>query len=104
MLLVTCDTLGEALEELMEYTPVISDGGEFGLRRQTDLVFVEYRPRFQVRQAERAEAAMACQLPGSDLRLSQIPEQLGFFDENAFTRAFRRWQGVTPARYRETRR
>lgn len=244
MLLVTCDTLGEALEELMEYTPVISDGGEFRLRRETDLVFVEYRPRFQVRQAERAEAAMgsllnltgwatggrfqpagiwlrhrplaaperyaeltgcpvhfqaehyqlgitpeqlalpqiqansvlrdhlrqladqmlaelgrqsmaaeveqlirahprwgkeriaeqlqlsgrhlhrrlaedgltfkalrdsvlqsmACQLLGSDLRLSQIAAQLGFSDENAFTRAFRRWQGVTPARYRETRR
>src|SRR5690606_9427033 len=48
--------------------------------------------------------AMACQLPGRDLRLSQIAEQLGFSDENAFTRAFRRWQGVTPARYREPRR
>lgn len=241
MLLVTCDTLGEALEELVEYTPVISDGGDFHMRREGEQVYIEYRPRFQVRQAERAEAAlgsllnltrwatggrfqaaglwlrhdplatpqhyralagcpvhfaaehyqlsfaadqlalpqiqangvlrehlrhladqmlaalgrqslcaeveqlirqhprwgkeriaaqlqisgrhlhrrlaedglsfkalrdsvlqsMACQLLESDLRLANIAEQLGFSDENAFTRAFRRWQGVTPARYRE---
>lgn len=241
MLLVTCDTLGEALEELVEYAPVISDGGEFHMRQQAELVLIEYRPRFQVRQAERAEAAlgsllnltrwatggrfqpagiwlrhpplatperyqalagcpvhfdaehfqlgltadqlklpqiqansvlrdhlrhladqmlaelgrqslcaeveqlirthprwgkeriaaelqisgrhlhrrlaedglsfkalrdsvlqsMACQLLDSEQRLAQIAEQLGFSDENAFTRAFRRWQGVTPARYRE---
>lgn len=244
MLLVTCDTLGEALEELVEYTPVISDGGDFRMRREADVVLIEYLPRFHVRRAERAEAAlgsllnltrwatggrfqpdgiwlmhaplanpmryqaltdcpvhfaagryqlgfaadqlalpqiqansvlrdhlrhladqmlaelgrqslcaeveqlirthprwgkeriaaqlqisgrhlhrrlaedglsfkalrdsvlqsMACQLLDSDLRLAQIAEQLGFSDENAFTRAFRRWQGVTPARYRETRR
>ena len=45
--------------------------------------------------------SMACQLLDSDQRLAPIAEQLGFSDENAFTRAFRRWQGVTPARYRE---
>lgn len=241
MLLVTCDTLGEALEELLEYTPVISDGGDFQMRREADLVFIEYLPRFDVRQAERAEAAlgsllnltrwatggrflptalwlrheplaaperyrelvgcavhfaaeryqlgfapeqlrlpqiqansvlrdhlryladqmlaelgrqslcaeveqliranprwgkeriaeqlqvsgrhlhrrlaeeglsfkalrdsvlqsMACQLLETDQRLAQIAEQLGFSDDNAFTRAFRRWQGITPARYRE---
>lgn len=244
MLLVTCDTLGEALEELVEYTPVISDGGDFQMRHEGDLVFIEYRPRFHVRQAERAEAAMgsllhltrwatgghfkpagiwlrhqplaeparyqaltdcpvhfgaeqyrlglasdqlalpqiqansvlrdhlrqladhmlaelgrqslcaeveqliraqprwgkeriaaelqisgrhlhrrlaedglsfkvlrdsvlqsmARQLLDTDQRLAQIAEQLGFSDENAFTRAFRRWQGVTPAGYRESRR
>ena len=241
MLLVTCDTLGEALEELVEYAPVISDGGAFHMRREAGLVLIDYRPRFEVRQAERAEAAlgsllnltrwatggrfqpagiwlrhapldaperyaalagcavhfaadhyqlglsveqlalpqiqansalrdhlrqladqmlaevgrqslcaeveqlirthprwgkeriaaqlqisgrhlhrrlaedglsfktlrdsvlqtMACQMLESDQRLAQIAEQLGFSDENAFTRAFRRWQGVTPARYRE---
>ena len=34
------------------------------------------------------------------LGVAQIAEQLGFSDENAFVRAFRRWQGETPARYK----
>jgi AraC-like DNA-binding protein len=244
MLLVTCDTLGDALEELVEYAPVISDGGEFQVQHEAGLVLIEYHPNFQVRQAERVEAAlgsmlnltrwatggrfrpaglwlshpplddpsryealvgcpvhfyadgcrlsfsadqlslsliqansalrdhlrqladqvlaevgrlslgeeverlvraypregkeriaaqlqisgrhmhrrlaedglsfkslrdsvlqsMACHMLNSDQRLAQIAEQLGFSDENAFTRAFRRWQGVTPARYRERQR
>ena len=244
MLLVTCDTLGEALEELVEYAPVISDGGEFHMQQEAGLVLIDYQPRFEVRQAERSEAAlgsilnltrwatggrfqptaiwlshppldaparyetlvgcpvhfsanacrlgfpvdqlklaqiqansalrdhlrrladqvlmevgrqglcaeveqlvranprwgkeriaaelqisgrhmhrrlaedglsfktlrdsvlqsMACQMLDSDQRLAQIAEQLGFSDENAFTRAFRRWQGLTPARYREQQR
>lgn len=58
MLLVTCDTLGEALEELVEYAPVISDGGDFHMRREAGQVFIDYQPRFQVRQAERVEAAL----------------------------------------------
>jgi AraC-like DNA-binding protein len=48
--------------------------------------------------------SMACHMLNSDQRLAQIAEQLGFSDENAFTRAFRRWQGITPARYRERQR
>ena len=58
MLLVTCHTLGEALEELVEYAPVISDGGDFQMQRQAGEVFIEYQPQFQVRQAERVEAAL----------------------------------------------
>lgn len=243
MLLVTCDTLGEALDELVEYAPVISDGGEFHMQREADQVFIAYRPRFEVRQAERVEAALgsllnitrwatgerfqpsglwlahpplaeparyaelagctvhfssgdnylgfsadqlalpqiqansalrdhlrqladrtlaevgqqslcaaveqlireqprwgkeriaehlqlsgrhlhrrlaeegvtfrslrdsvlqtlACDLLAQDGRLADIAEQLGFSDESAFTRAFRRWQGVTPASYRTRR-
>ena len=44
---------------------------------------------------------MACQaLQQGRLSVAQIAEQLGFSDENAFVRAFRRWQGETPARYK----
>lgn len=242
MLLVTCHTLGEALEELIEYAPVISHGGDFQMQRRADSIFIEYQPRFQVRQAERVEAAlggilnltrwatggrfqpsgiwlkhvplaeparyaelagcpvhfgaegnclgfpveqldlpqiqansalrehlrrltdqvlvevgrqslcaaveqlvraqprwgkeriaeqlhisgrhlhrrlaeegltfrslrdsvlhgMACDMLGTEQRLAEIAGQLGFSDEGAFTRAFRRWQGLTPARYRES--
>ncbi|TVP92034.1 MAG: AraC family transcriptional regulator [Pseudomonadaceae bacterium] len=240
MLLVTCDTLGEALEELVEYAPVIGDGGEFLLHSEASQVFIDYRPHLRVRVAERVEAVlasmlsltrwatggqfqpagvwlahaplapvadyeqllgcpvhfsagcnhlgfaatqlslpqiqanaalrdhlrqladytlsamgqhslsaevqrlvrthprwgkeriaeqldlsgrhlnrklaeeglsfkslresvlqqMACQALRGDRRVAEIAEQLGFSDENAFVRAFRRWQGVTPARFR----
>jgi AraC-like DNA-binding protein len=242
MLLVTCDTFGEALEELIEYAPVIGDGGEFRLHREGSEAYIDYEPHLKVRRAERVEAvlasminlsrwatggrfqpsgiwlahapltdperyealtgcpvhfnagcnhlgfgadqlalpqiqangasrdhlrrladqtlaelghqslsaevqrlvsahprwgkeriaeqlhlsgrhlnrrlaedglsfktlresvlqAMACQALKSDQRVADIAEQLGFSDENAFIRAFRRWQGVTPARYRVT--
>ncbi|MEO6698776.1 MAG: AraC family transcriptional regulator [Paraperlucidibaca sp.] len=62
MLLVTCDTLGEALEELIEYAPVIGDGGEFQLRHQAAQVYIDYQPHLSVRQAERVEAVMASML------------------------------------------
>lgn len=62
MLLVTSDTLGEALEELIEYAPVIGDGGEFSLRHAGELVFIDYQPDYSIRRAERVEAVLASQL------------------------------------------
>ncbi len=34
-------------------------------------------------------------------RISQITEQLGFSDESAFAKAFRRWSGLSPAQFRD---
>lgn len=62
MLLVTSDTLGEALDELIEYAPVIGDGGEFSLRHEGDLVFIDYQPDYSICRAERVEAVLASQL------------------------------------------
>lgn len=62
MLLVTCDTFGEALEELIEYAPVIGDGGEFQLHREAGQVFIDYQPHLRVRSAERVEAVLASML------------------------------------------
>ena len=44
---------------------------------------------------ERARAALS--RPG---RIADIAADLGFADEGAFVRAFRRWRGTTPARWR----
>ena len=39
-------------------------------------------------------------LEGSALEVRRIADMLGYADPSAFTRAFRRWSGATPARWR----
>ncbi len=46
----------------------------------------------------------ACQLLDfTDARIKEIAEQLGFFDQYHFTKAFVRYMGETPSRYRKHR-
>lgn len=59
MLLVSCDTLRDGLQALVEYAPVVGDGGEFSLSEDGDDVLLCYQPEYQVRVAERVEAVMA---------------------------------------------
>jgi len=59
MLLASCDTLGEALEQLVEVAPIVGEGGDFTVDCDGDLVVVRYRPHLALRQAERVEAALA---------------------------------------------
>lgn len=43
-----------------------------------------------------AEAALL-----RDEKISAVAEQLGFSDESAFAKAFRRWSGMTPSQFRD---
>ena len=36
-----------------------------------------------------------------EARLAEVAERLGFSDESAFAKAFRRWSGLTPGQYRQ---
>lgn len=45
---------------------------------------------------------LACRALAGPQRVADIAAELGFSDEGAFVRAFRRWRGTTPARYRAT--
>lgn len=65
LLLASCDTLGEALEQLVELAPIVGEGGDFVLGNDGDFAVVGYRPHLALRQAERVEAVLA-----SLLRLS----------------------------------
>lgn len=44
---------------------------------------------------------MAEQLLRESLRLGEVAERLGFSDESAFAKAFRRWSGMTPGQFRQ---
>lgn len=57
--LVSCDTLGEALEDLAEVAPAIGEGGGFELVRDGALTHLVYRPQLAVRVPERVEAVLA---------------------------------------------
>lgn len=59
--------------------------------------------RKQVQQNERVDAVMTSLIKLARWASGQTfrPLELGFSEESAFIRAFRRWQGETPARYRE---
>lgn len=49
----------------------------------------------------RVEAAMRL-LENTDLRISQIAEEVGFDDANYFTRIFKKYSGTSPVKYRGT--
>lgn len=59
MLLVSCDTLREGLEALVEYAPVVGDGGEFSISEDDSWIFLCYQPGYTVRVTERVDAVMA---------------------------------------------
>lgn len=62
MLLMSCETLGEALELLVEYHPIVGEGGDFSLHDEGELCLLVYDPHYTQRRRERVEAVMACVL------------------------------------------
>ena len=62
MLLMSCETLGEALDQLLEYHPIVGEGGDFALRHEGDHCHLVYDAHYHVCRRERVEAVMACVL------------------------------------------
>ena len=60
MLLLSCDTLGDALEVLTEYAPIISDNARFEAAIAPDGAVLRYLPEYAVCREQRVEVAMAC--------------------------------------------
>src|SRR5690554_978306 len=59
LLLMTCATIGEALEQLVDVAPIVGSGGEFTLSREGNEASICYQPNLATRQAERVEAVLA---------------------------------------------
>lgn len=62
MLLMSCQTQGEALDLLLEYHPIVGEGGDFRVEHQGGDCLLIYEPHYRVRRRERVEAVMACVL------------------------------------------
>lgn len=62
MLLMTCETLGEALEYLLDYHPIVGEGGGFELRHSGAQCMLIYQPYYSVCSSVRVEAVFACLL------------------------------------------
>lgn len=67
------------------------------LRRRLQQEQVQYR---QLCEQERQQRAVSLLLTG-DLSLKAVGELCGFKDSASFHKAFKRWTGETPARYRQ---
>lgn len=60
MLLLTCDTLGDALEVLTEYAPIVGDNARFEVVTEGSVVVLRYLPEYRVCLDQRVEAALGC--------------------------------------------
>lgn len=60
LLLLSCDTLGDALEVLTEYAPIIGDNARFEIDRDAGGVVLRYLPDYEVCRDLRVEAALGC--------------------------------------------
>ncbi|MEE4250042.1 MAG: AraC family transcriptional regulator ligand-binding domain-containing protein [Alcanivoracaceae bacterium] len=62
LLLMTCETYGESLDALLEYYPIVGEGGDFSLQIVRDEVCLSYHAHYHVRMAERVETVIAALL------------------------------------------
>lgn len=62
MLLMSSNTVGEALDALLEYHPIVGEGGSFELQRGDGVCTLSYAPHYAIRCHERVEAVMGCLL------------------------------------------
>ncbi|UGY92958.1 AraC family transcriptional regulator [Streptomyces gobiensis] len=66
------------------------------LRRRLQLEGTSYQ---ELKDAVRRDAALAALAEGQE-RIAELAARLGFSEDTAFHRAFRRWTGTTPGSYR----
>lgn len=58
LLLMSCETLGETFETLLEYLPLIGQGGDVSLEKHAEWVRLSYEPHYECCRSQRAELAL----------------------------------------------
>jgi AraC-like DNA-binding protein len=86
-----------SLVELAKITKLSQSQFARAFRNSTNLPPYRYVLRARIRQAEQLLATTRAPI-------SEIASQVGFADQSHFTKAFRRFLGATPKRWREDRR
>lgn len=98
-------TLREAIVMVQRFQRLISDGGRFQVVAGNAATWLVYHPRqgqtFDglVDDVRREKALQA--VADSTSPLPEIAEALGFAEVSTFYRAFRRWTGMPPVRWRK---
>ena len=59
LLLMSCETCGEALDALIDYLPIIGEGGQAQLEGSDQQVCLSYLPHYTICTPQRAEAVLA---------------------------------------------
>ena len=62
MLLISCETYGESLDMLVEYHPIVGEGGEFLLDSNARPAKLVYHPQITLCRAQRVEAVAAAMI------------------------------------------
>lgn len=62
MILMSCETLEEAVESLIDYHPIVGEGGAFQVVRDQRQCEIRYQPLYRTRRPTRVEAVMASAL------------------------------------------
>lgn len=62
LLIMSCETQGEALDLLLEYHPIVGEGGDFDVAHRGTRCLLTYQPHYRIRRRERVEAVMAATL------------------------------------------
>ncbi len=62
LMLMSCENLGEAIEVLLDYYPLVGDAADFELVNDGADCLLVYRPAYTVQQAQRVDAVIACVL------------------------------------------
>ncbi|MDX1804292.1 MAG: AraC family transcriptional regulator ligand-binding domain-containing protein [Alcanivorax sp.] len=87
MVLMSCDTVAEALDTLLDYYPIVGEGGTFDVAQRDGQCQIRYLPQYQTRRAERVEAALTALLQlsrwstGQRLQASRLTLQHRALDE-----------------------
>lgn len=78
LLLLSCETLGDALEVLAEYAPIVGDQARFEIERAAEQVTVTYWPDYLACRDQRVEATLACMvnlarwMTSNNIRLREV--------------------------------